>query len=169
MRNPVFTDLRTTVRNEIARAFDGLGFGRPRHIARQVCKAHPEIITILGRRLAEDALTDVVRREIKNTPATHQSASQVRLLGAAEVLTSHLRCAISIPEGDTVVYKPLALATFAEFEAHLMLLSTQIAADKRRHLALSELHDMAQSLGATPDDRVFDVLGPNQHDGKEVA
>ena len=77
MRNPDLNHLRDAVRNEIAHAFELVGFAKPRDIARLVCAAHPENIYAIGGRLAEDALTDVARRELKNTTQGRESVSQM--------------------------------------------------------------------------------------------
>ena len=174
MRNPDLTQLREAVRDEIAQAFEAAGFAKPRDIARLVCAAHPENILAIGGRLAEDALTDLARRELKNSTHGRESPSQMRLPGVPVALASQLPPAISIPGGDdteddAVIYKPLAKATLAELEAHLKLLSTQIDADTRRHRALKELRDLALSAGATSESRVLDTVGMAESTVAEVA
>ncbi len=164
MRNPDLTQLREAVRDEIAQSFNALGFAKPRDIARHVCAAHPKNISSIGWRLAEDALTDLARRELKNATHGRESPSQMILPGVPEALAIQLPPAISIPGGDdgddeSVIYKPLAQATLAELEAHLNLLSTQIAADTRRHRALKELRDLAISAGATGESGVLRIIG----------
>ncbi|WP_297479097.1 hypothetical protein [Ferrovum sp.] len=174
MRNPDLTQLREAVRTEIARAFKAAGFARPRDIARQVCAAHPENISALGGRLAEDALTDLARRELKHNTQQRESPSQMGLPGVPEALAIQLPPAISIPAGadgddEGVIYKPLVQATLAELEAHLTLLSTQIAADTHRHRALKELRDLALAAGATSESGVLRTIGASGSTLAEVA
>ena len=163
MRNPDLNHLREAVRGEIVHAFEAVGFAKPREIARLVCAGYPENILAMGGRLAEDALTDLARRELKNTTQGRGSTSQMRLPGVPAALASQLPPAISIPGGEDaddegVIYKPLAQATLLELQAHLDLLSSQITADTRRHRALRELRDLALSAGATGESRVIDTL-----------
>jgi len=174
MRNPDLNHLREAVRGEIAHAFEAVGFAKPREIARLVCAGYPENILAMGGRLAEDALTDLARRELKNTTQGRGSTSQMRLPGVPAALAIQLPPAISIPAGEGaddegVIYKPLAQVTFEELKAHLGMLSNQITADTRRHRALTELYDMALARGATPAAGVFEVLGANQYVEQEVA
>ncbi|QKE40334.1 MAG: hypothetical protein HO274_02555 [Ferrovum myxofaciens] len=174
MRNPDLTRLREAVRAEIAQAFKSVGFARPRDIARQVCADHPENISALGGRLAEDALTDLARRELKHNCQQRESPSQMTLPGVPEALASQLPPAISIPAGadgddEGVIYKPLVQATLAELEAHLTLLSTQIAADTHRHRALKELRDLALAAGATRDSGVLRTIGATKSTLAELA
>ncbi|MEA1053331.1 hypothetical protein U5801_26525 [Lamprobacter modestohalophilus] len=80
----------------------------------------------------------------------------------------HLPSSISVPapeadgaredDEEAVLYKPLARATLTDVEAHLQLLSAQIAADTRRHRALKELADLARAAGAMADAPLFEVL-----------
>lgn len=176
MRNPSLTHLRDAVRDEITSAFESVGFAKPRDIARLVCAANHDTIAGIGNRLAEDALTDMARRELKNNTEQRECHLQMLLPGVPEEVTHLLPPAISIPcndmgagDVDAVIYKPLAQVTFEELKAHLGMLSNQITADTRRHRALTELHDMALARGATPAARVFEVLGANQYVEKEVA
>lgn len=173
MRNPDLNHLREAVRGEIAHAFESVGFARPRDIARLVCAAHPENINAIGSRLAEDALTEVARRELKHTTQGRESAAQMRLPGVPAALSVQLPAAISIPGGDDaddegVIYKPLVLATLIELEAHLGLLSAQISADTRRHRALRELRDLALAAGATGQSRVIDSISACEPQLEEV-
>ena len=176
MRNPSLTHLREDVREEINNAFESVGFAKPRHIARLVCAANPGAIADIGSRLAEDALTDMARRELKSNTEQRDCHLQMLLPGVPDAVTQLLPPAISIPcndagvgDIDAVIYKPLAQVTFDELKAHLDLLSSQITADIRRHRALTELHDMALAMGATAQARVFAVLGAGQRLEKEVA
>ena len=174
MRNPILTRLHAAVRSEITLAFMVVGFVRPRQVARTVCASHADVILKAGACLAEDALTHIARREMKSAIHGQGSVASMSLPGIAQALLGELPAAISIPcdndsEDEGGIYKPLPRVTLAEFEAHLLLLSNQIAADRYRHGVLQELHDIALAMGATPGARVFDVLGANQHSQKEVA
>ena len=174
MRNPSLTHLREAVRDEIVNAFESVGFAKPRHIARLVCAANPGAIADIGSRLAEDALTDMARRELKSNSEGRECHLQMRLPGVPDHVTKLLPPAISIPssedgDGDAVIYKPLAQVTFDELKVHLELLSNQITADIRRHRALTELHDMALARGAVGENCVFDVLGTTESVEAEVA
>jgi len=174
MRNPTLTHLREAVRNEISQAFDSLGFAKPRDIAKLVCTANPESIVAIGAQLAENAITDVARRELKNSTKSCESSMQMLLPGVPEVMARLLPPAISIPSEDDsndegVVYKPLAKVTFGELGAHLDMLTNQIQADISRHRALTELHDMALATGATAQSCVFDVLGAANFTEVEAA
>ena len=60
---------------------------------------------------------------------------------------------------EAVISKPLALVTLGELEAHIELLGSQIATDRRSHDALRELCDMARAAGASGASCVIDVLG----------
>jgi len=174
MRNPTLTHLREAVRNEITQSFDSFGFAKPRDIAKLVCTANPESIAAIGAQLAENAITDVARRELKNSTKSCESSMQLLLPGVPEVMARLLPPAISIPcEGDSndegVIYKPLAKVTFGELGAHLDMLADQIQADISRHRALTELHDMAVARGAIGVSCVFDVLGATELLQAEVA
>jgi hypothetical protein len=174
MRNPTLTHLREAVRSEITQAFDSLGFAKPRDIAKLVCTANQESIAAIGAQLAENAITDVVRRELKNSTKSCGSSMQMLLPGVPEVMARLLPPSISIPSEDDsndegVIYKPLAKVTFGELGAHLDMLTSQIRADISRHRALTELHDMAEAMGAIGDSCVFDVLGASEHLEVEVA
>ena len=80
--NTDFCRLRECVRDEIA--FQDLhdGGGRAREIARSVCAKHRELISILGERLAEDAVTRLVNREIKRWSAVGTAAREQLVLPA---------------------------------------------------------------------------------------
>ena len=115
--------------------------------------------------VAENALTDVARRELKKATQDQDVVTQLQLPGLREHFATSLPTAISIPqEGadagdeDGVIYKPLSQATLAEVEVHLALLATQIAADTRRHRAIKELRDLALAAGATAESCVMDFL-----------
>ena len=165
MRDPVMSTLREAVRAEISNTFEAIGHARPREVARVVCALHPEDVHSMGQRLAEDALTDIARRELKRRPSKHER-SQLDLPGIPDALQADLPPAISIPpNGDVVdeddegvIYKPLAQATLADVNAHLQLLATQINADTRRHRALKELRDLALAAGATDDSPLLATL-----------
>jgi len=174
MRNSNLTQLREAVRSEILQAFDCLGFAKPRDIAKLVCYANPDSVAAIGAQLAENAITDVARRELKNSTKSCESSMQMLLPGLPEVMARLLPPAISIPSDDDsndecVVYKPLAKVTFGELGAHLDMLTSQIQADISRHRALTELHDMALSMGANVQSCVFDVLGASVTLEAEVA
>lgn len=136
MRNPTMQALREAVRAEIGHAFELVGYARPREVARVVCALLPGDVQAIGARLAEDALTDVARRELKKNTQSRDSANQLQLPGVPQTLVAQLPTAISIPfEGDAadeddegVIYKPLAQATLADVDAHLQLLSKMIGA-----------------------------------------
>ena len=176
MRDPAMTSLREAVRVNIIQAFALFGYAKPRDIARTVCACHPIEIQVVGSQLAEDALTDVARRELKKATQDKNVVNQLQLPGLDDHFTKFLPGAISIPvpglegdQDDSVIYKPLAQATLAEVQAHLTLLDAQITADIRRHRALTELHDMALAMGATGASLVFDVIGATQNTETEVA
>ena len=169
MRNPSMTLLREAVRDEITHAFAVTGHAKPRDIARLVCMTYPDDIHAVGSHLAEDALTDVARRELKKATQDQDVVTQLQLPGLGDHFATGLPTAISIPiagsdpgDEDSVIYKPLAQATLCEIEAHLTLLSTQIAADTRRHRALKELRDLALAAGATADSLVLATLSASE-------
>jgi hypothetical protein len=164
MPDPILTSLRQAVRDEIAHAFAVTGFATPRAIARLVCTAHPEDIRAIGTRLAEDALTEIARREFKQRTGT-AAVAQLQLPHLSDDVVAGLPPAISIPvaggdpdNDDGVIYKPLTQATLADVEAHLGLLGAQILADTRRHRALKELRDLALAAGATAGSLVLALL-----------
>ncbi|NCC77457.1 MAG: hypothetical protein EOM08_13605 [Clostridia bacterium] len=163
-KKTITAPLRGFVRSEIAKAFEESGFARPREIARQVFLTHPNDVERAGQRLAEDALTDMARSELKNSTRQHGVDTQLRLPIVPPSLAEQLPAAISIPSDDDVaedkvVYKPLSKATLEEIEAHLKLLATQILADRKRHHALKELRDLAVAAGARSQSVVVDILG----------
>lgn len=174
MRSPELTLLRQAVRDEISNAFASIGFARPRDIAHLVCDSNPDAIALIGTRLAEDALTDMARRELKNSTHHNENQRQLLLPGVPNVLVNLLPPAISIPsdsgeDGEDVIYKPLDQVSFGELATHISLLSVQISADIRRHRALAELHDMALAYGATDQSRVFAVIASAHASQAEVA
>ena len=170
MRNPTMQALRDAVRAEINHAFELVGYARPREVARVVCALLPDDVQAIGARLAEDALTDVARHELKKNTQGRDSTNQFQLPGVPQTLVAQLPPAISIPfesnvtdEGDEgVIYKPLAQATLADVDAHLQLLSIQINADTRRHRALKELRDLALAAGATADSPLLATLSTTE-------
>jgi hypothetical protein len=179
MRNPVMRALREAVRAEISHAFEVTGHARPRDVARVVCALHPDDVLSIGTRLAEDALTEIARRELKKNTQGRDLVSQMQLPGVPETLTAQLPPAISIPldaeveveveDGEGVIYKPLAQATLADVNAHLQLLATQISADTRRHRALKELRDLALAAGATDHSPLLSAFGTAESLMTEVA
>lgn len=155
MRDPVMSLLRDAVRAEISNAFEAIGHAR----------------------LAEDALTDIARRELKRRPSK-QERTQIPLPGIPDALQAHLPPAISVPspgveldsvDDEAVIYKPLAQATLADVDAHLALLEAQINADTRRHRALKELRDLAVAFGATHDSPLLATLSAADISMAEVA
>ena len=163
-KKTITAPLRGFVRSAIAQAFEESGYARPREIARQVFLTHPDDVERAGQRLAEDALTDMARSELKNSTRQHGVDTQLRLPIVPTSLAEQLPAAISIPSEDEsaedkVIYKPLSKATLEEIEAHLRLLATQISADRKRHQALKELRDLAVAAGARTQSVVMEVLG----------
>ena len=163
-KKTITAPLRGFVRSAIAQAFEESGYARPREIARQVFLTHPDDVERAGQRLAEDALTDMARSELKNSTRQHGVDTQLRLPIVPPSLAEQLPAAISIPSEDEsaedkVIYKPLSKATLEEIEAHLRLLATQISADRKRHHALKELRDLAIAAGARSQSVVVDILG----------
>lgn len=179
MRNPILQALREAVRSEISNAFKMSGYARPREVARVVCALHPDDVLSIGTRLAEDALTDLARRELKKNTQSREASKQLQLPGVPQSLIAQLPPAISIPfegdegdedgDGEGLIYKPLAQATLADIDAHLALLSTQINADTRRHRALRELRDLALAAGATGVGSLLDAFGAAELLTAEVA
>lgn len=176
MRNPTMSGLRDAVREEILHAFEVTGHARPREIARLVCATRTADILTLGTRLAEDALTEIARRELKKSTQERGPVSQLELPGVPVALISQLPQAISIPvedaDGDAdegVIYKPLTQVTLADVDAHLDLLSAQIVADTRRHRAVKELRDLAWAAGATSDSLILASLSGAPLRMKEAA
>ena len=167
-KKTITAPLRGFVRSAIAQAFEESGYARPREIARQVFLTHPDDVERAGQRLAEDALTDMARNELKNSTRQHGVDTQLRLPIVPPSLAEQLPAAISIPSEDEsaedkVIYKPLSKATLEEIEAHLKLLATQISADRKRHHALKELRDLAIAAGARSQSVVVDILGRSKN------
>ena len=176
MRNPVLSHLRDAVREEIAHAFEVTGHARPRDIARLVCATHTTDIVTVGACLAENALTEVARRELKKCTQDRDPVSQMELPCVAVSLITQLPQAISIPMEYTdieceegVIYKPMTRVTLADVDAHLALLSDQIVADSRRHRVLKELCDLARAAGATDDSLLLASLSGSQQPMREAA
>lgn len=176
MRNSPMSHLRDAVREEIIHAFEVTGHARPRDIARLVCATRTTDILTIGARLAEDALTEIARRELKKSTQDRDPVRQMELPGVPVALINQLPQAISIPMEDAdcdneegVIYKPMARATLDDLDAHLNLLSAQIVADTRRHRAIKELRDLAHAAGATGDSLVLATLsGAQQRIGEVV-
>jgi hypothetical protein len=75
--------------------------------------------------------------------------------------------AVSAGGGDPVTDKPLADATLADLNAHLVLSEAEITADAQRLWALTALLQQALATGATPDSPVLaaaDTLHPHHGD-----
>lgn len=86
MRNPILQALREAVRSEISNAFKMSGYARPREVARVVCALHPDDVLSIGTRLAEDALTDLARRELKKKHPEPRGLQAAAVAGCAAVL-----------------------------------------------------------------------------------
>jgi len=177
MRDPVMSLLREAVRSEISNAFEVIGHARPREVARVVCTLHPSDVQSIGTRLAEDALTNMARRELKRRPSKNERA-QITLPGIPDALQAYLPPSISVPppgaqleslDEEGVIYKPLTQATLADVDAHLVLLGAQISADTRRHRALKELRDLALAAGASADSLLWATLTASDLLMTEVA
>jgi hypothetical protein len=160
--------LRTLVRDEINHCMAD-GGGSPRQIARSVCAKATGLIETLGQQLAENAITDMVRKEIKKWAAVGSSArEQLSLPGFAAHILVDLPASLCVPtpgadpedeEGRS--YRPLAGRhgiTVVEAEAALALLEAGIADDQRKARAVREALDIARATGATPTTRLADAL-----------
>jgi hypothetical protein len=151
-----FCRLRECVRDEIASSLHD-GGGRAREIARSVCAKHRDLISMLGDRLAEDAVTRLVNREIKRWSAVGTAArEQLVLPGMLTHLFTDLPASISVPsaedgdDGDPI-YRPLfgaKCATVGELRAAVGALWKSIADDQRKAKALTQLLDLLISCGA---------------------
>ena len=150
-----FCRLRDYVRDEIASTLHE-GGGRAREIARSVCARHRELIGMLGERLAEDAITRLVNREIKRWSAVGTSMrEQLVLPGMVAHVRADLPAAISVPSADDAdddpIYRPLfgpKCATVGELRAAVAALWKSIADDQRKAEALTQLLDLLISCGA---------------------
>lgn len=150
----MFCRLRDCVRDEIASALHD-GGGRARDIARSVCARHRDLIGMLGERLAEDAVTRLVNREIKRWSAVGTSMrEQLVLPGMLAHVRADLPAAISVPSADDhddPIYRPLfggRCATVGELRAAVAALWKSIADDQRKAKALTQLLDLLTSCGA---------------------
>ncbi len=151
----VFCRLRDCVRDEIASTLHA-GGGRAREIARSVCARHRDLIGMLGERLAEDAVTRLVNREIKRWSAVGTSMrEQLVLPGMLAHVRADLPAAISVPsadDDDDPIYRPLfggKCATVGELRAAVAALWKSIADDQRKAQALTQLLDLLISAGAS--------------------
>jgi hypothetical protein len=162
------TQLRTLVRDEISHAMAD-GGGSPRQIARLVCARATSLIEALGQQLAENAVTDMVRKEIKKWAAVGSSArEQLSLPGFAAHILADLPASLCVPmpgadptDEEDRSYRPLAGKlgiTVGEAEAALALLEAGIADDQRKARAIREALDIARATGATPTTRLSDAL-----------
>jgi hypothetical protein len=150
----MFCRLRDCVRDEIASTLHE-GGGRARDIARSVCARHRDLIGMLGERLAEDAVTRLVNREIKRWSAVGTSMrEQLVLPGMLAHVRADLPAAISVPsvdDGDDPIYRPLfgsRCATVGELRAAVAALWKSIADDQCKAKALTQLLDLLISYGA---------------------
>ncbi len=152
----LFCRLRDCVRDEIAATLHE-GGGRAREIARSVCVKHRDLIGTLGERLAEDAVTRLVNREIKRWSAVGTSMrEQLVLPGMLAHVRADLPAAISVPSvgdgnDDDPIYRPLfggKCATVGELRAAVATLWKGIADDQRKAKALTQLLDLLISGGA---------------------
>jgi hypothetical protein len=155
----MFCRLRDCVRDEIATTLHD-GGGRARQIARSVCAKYPDLIGVLGERLAEDAVTRLVNREIKRWSAVGTSMrEQLVLPGMLAHVRADLPAAISVPSADDgddgdPIYRPLfgpKCATVGELRAAVAALWKSIADDQRKAKALTQLLDLLTSAGASDD------------------
>lgn len=127
-----------------------------REIARSVCARHRDLIGKLGERLAEDAVTRLVNREIKRWSAVGTSMrEQLVLPGMLAHVRADLPAAISVPSAedgdDDPIYRPLfgpKCATVGELRAAVGALWKSIADDQRKAEALTQLLDLLVSGGA---------------------
>ena len=149
--------LRDCVRDEIASTLHD-GGGRARDIARSICVKHRDLIGMLGERLAEDAVTRLVNREVKRWSAVGTSMrEQLVLPGLLEHVRADLPAAISVPsadDDDDPIYRPLfggRCATVGELRAAVAALWKGIADDQRKAQALTQLLDLLISAGAGDD------------------
>ena len=165
-RKTDFCRLRDCVRDEIASALHD-GGGRAREIARSVCAKHRDLIGVLGERLAEDAVTRLVNREIKKWSAVGTAErEQLVLPGMLTHLLTHLPASISVPSADDAddddpIYRPLfgpKCATVGELRAAVAALWKSIADDQRKAEALTQLLDLLISAGAGDDLPVSEAL-----------
>lgn len=160
--------LRALVRDEINNSMAD-GGGSPREIARLVCARADDLIASLGQHLAENAVTDMVRKEIKKWAAVGSSArEQLSLPGFAAHILADLPASLCVPiagadpeDDDSRSYRPLAGRhgiTVAEAEAALALLEAGIADDQRKARAIREALDIARATGAIPTTRLAEAL-----------
>jgi hypothetical protein len=158
--------LRECVRDEIASTLHE-GGGRAREIARSVCARHRDLIDVLGERLAEDAITRLVNREIKRWSAVGTSMrEQLVLPGMLAHVRADLPAAISVPSAedadeDDPIYRPLfgqKCATVSELRAAVSALWKGIADDQRKAEALTQLLDLLISAGAGSELPVSEAL-----------
>jgi hypothetical protein len=161
-----FRRLRECVRDEIASTLHE-GGGRAREIARSVCARHRDLIGMLGERLAEDAITRLVNREIKRWSAVGTSMrEQLVLPGMLAHVRADLPAAISVPSADggdedDPIYRPLfgqKCATVSELRAAVAALWKGIADDRRKAEALTQLLDLLISTGAGGESPVSEAL-----------
>lgn len=154
--------LREVVRDEIAITLRA-GGDHARGIARRVYAQNHPLIVALGDRLAEDAVTRLVNREVKRWGAVGTSMrEQLVLPSMLEHLITDLPAAISVPsDDDEPIYRPLfgaKCATVCELRAAVATLWKSIADDQRKAKALTQLLDLLTSLGADDDVAVLVAL-----------
>ena len=159
-----FCRLRDCVRDEIASTLHE-GGGRAREIARSVCARRRDLIGMLGERLAEDAITRLVNREIKRWSAVGTSMREQLVLPMLAHVRADLPAAISVPSADDAdddpIYRPLfgaKCATVGELRAAVAALWKSIADDQRKAEALTQLLDLLISAGAGDDLPVSEAL-----------
>jgi hypothetical protein len=122
---------------------------------------------VLGERLAEDAITRLVNREIKRWSAVGTSMREQRVLpGMLAHVRADLPAAISVPSAedadeDDPIYRPLfgqKCATVGELRAAVAALWKGIADDRRKAEALTQLLDLLISTGAGGELPVSEAL-----------
>lgn len=156
MYRPFTKTLREVVRREITLAFAAHEKVRCREIADLVAEKYLADAGGCYSRLIRDALTNLVRKEVKHCGAPPVGKTRaLRWPDVSSCQTDSLPSAISVPsdssDNDDVIFRPLSRATLTELKRHLDLLSAQITADRRRFHALREFYESAIEAGAAPD------------------
>ncbi|MFQ5510201.1 MAG: hypothetical protein ACE5FN_12850 [Leptospirillia bacterium] len=156
--------LRDYIRDEISIHINN-GGAQPRKVARAVCTKYPDLINKLGGRLAEDAITKMVNREVKRCGAMGLAPKEQMVMPGMASIVDGLPAVISVPSSDgddgDPTYRPLFGphgATVDELRQAVAALWKSIAADRRNAEALSLLLAYLEEAGADDDTRLSDAL-----------
>lgn len=128
-------------------------------IAWRICSKHKDLVHEVSGKLAEDAITDMVRKAIKKwSSAGPEAQKRIKTPGLDVYLVQRLPASISIPVENDMMYRPMTMATVDELRQHIVFLMDQIQKDTDKLRILQEALDRAKFVHASGDMKVIDAL-----------